>query len=95
MKTYHSFKDVASFQKFLRTKEWKSGELDYVKVNKIVFTMHEYDSSGHNMSWANKKRDMLIDCNTSDRYGRIGFRDAELSLYENYGLLRDDISYAE
>lgn len=94
MKTFHAFKNIDTFQKFLRTKNWNSGELDYVKVDRKVFTMHEYDMSGENMSWGNKKHDMLIDCSTSNRY-KNGFKDATLYLFENYGLLRDDISYAE
>lgn len=95
MKTFHSFKDVNSFQRFLRTQKWRHGELDYVKVNKKVYTIHEYDNEGKNMSWANKKDDELIDCNTSNRYGETGFKDAVLYLFENYGFLRDDINYAE
>lgn len=94
MQTFHSFKDVASFQKFLRTKTWREGELDYVKVSKKVFTMHEYDMEGQNMSWGNKKYDLLIDCNTADRY-KNGFKDAVLYLFKNYGALRNDISYAQ
>ena len=95
MKTFHSFKDVNTFQKFLHKKQWRSGELDYVKVGGRVYTMHEYDNSGQNMSWGNRKHDELIDCNTSNRYGEMGFKDAVLYLFEHYGFLRDDISYAE
>lgn len=95
MKTYYTFKTVKDFERFLHRKNWKSGELDYVTIGKKIFTMHEYDSNGQNMSWANKKHDMLIDCNTSNRYGSSGFTDAKLYRFTKYGALRNDIDYAE
>lgn len=93
--TFYYFKNIEDFQNFLRTKEWKSGELDYITVGDRVYTMHEYDSDGQNMSWANKKHNELIDCDTSNRYGSTGFTDAKLYLFEDYGFLRDDIHYQE
>ena len=54
MKTYYTFKNIRAFQSFLRTKEWKEGELDYITLGNKVFTMHEYDMDGKNMSWGNK-----------------------------------------
>ena len=95
MKTFYTFKDIIEFEEFLHTKQWKSGELDYVTVGGKVFTQHEYDMDGKNMSWGNKKHDTLIDCNTSNRYGSKGFTDAKLYQFENYGLLRNDINYEE
>ena len=94
-KTFFSFKDIDAFEKFLHTKVWDSGQLDYITVGGRVYTMHEYDSGGQNMSWGNKKHDELIDCNTSNRYSPTGFKDAKLYLFESYGLLRDDIHYQE
>ena len=97
MNTFHSFKDAESFQKFLRTKYpkcHKGGCLDYVKVAGIVYTMHEYDMDGQQMSWANKKNNTLIECQTANRY-KQGFKDAVVEAYPDYGLLRDDITYQE
>jgi len=93
MKTYYSFKDVSDFEKFLHSKKWNSGELDYITVNNRIYTIHEYDSNGKNMSWGNREHDELIDCNTSNRYGSTGFTDAKIYLFGDYGLLRDDIHY--
>lgn len=93
-KTFYSFKGVKSFETFLRTKTYKSGELDYVKVGGHIYTMHEYDCDGRYMSWGNKKHDKLIECVTSDRYNN-GFGDAKLYLYHKYGFLRTDINYME
>jgi len=95
MKTFYSFETVEDFEKFLQTKDWKSGELDYVTVGGIVYTMHEYDSDGKTMSWGNKKHDTLVECNTANRYGAHGFSDAKLYLFENWGMWRNDISYHE
>ncbi len=95
MQTFYTFKTLREFARFLRTKEWQSGELDYVTVGKKVYTMHEYDSAGSYMSWGNKKHDTIIECNTSNRYGNTGFKDAILWKFTKYGLLRNDIHYAE
>ena len=92
--TFYSFGDVAELQNFLRTKEWGSGELDYITVRGVVYTMHEYDMDGQQMSWANKKNDTLIECQTANRY-KQGFKDAVVEAYPDYGLLRDDINYQE
>lgn len=92
--TFFSFKDIADFEDFLHTAEWKSGQLDYVTVGGKIFTQHEFDLDGTYMSWGNKKHDTIIECNTSDRYKK-GFKDAKLWLFENYGLLRNDINYWE
>jgi len=85
MKTYYTFKNVRNFDRFLRTKTYNSGELD--------FTMHEYDAEGKYMSWANKKHDTIIECENRDRY--MDMRDTKLSKITKYGFLRDDISYFE
>lgn len=92
MKTHYTFKDIQDFENFLQTKEWKEGELDNVTIAGKVFTMHEYDSSGQYMSWANKKHGIMVDCETTDRY--ISFSDAKVSQFDNDSL-RNDISYAE
>lgn len=93
--TFFTFQTVPDFEKFLHTKKWKDGELDYVTVAGKVYTIHEYDMDGQYMSWGNKANDELIDCTTSNRYSASGFTDAKLYLFENYGMLREDIHYQE
>ncbi len=95
MKTYHTFKDIDRLTAFLRTSKWNSGELDFITVGGIVYTMHEFDDEGKYMNWANKKHDTLIQCDTSNRYSPSGFSDADCWLQENWGMLRSDISYHE
>lgn len=96
MQTYHSFKNRDILEQFLRCKNWKSGELDYITFNKHVFTMHEYDSEGKTMSWGNKKLNTLIEVQTSNRYDKnMGFTDAKVWVFDNYDFLRNDIHYAE
>jgi len=98
MKTYHNFKDIASFQKFLRGGDYpkcheKIGCLDYVKVGGILYTMHEYDIGGRYVNWANKKHNLMIQMDTANRY-QTGYGDAQVEQFEAY-YLRDDISYAQ
>ena len=98
MKTYHSFKTVQGFEKFVKTKYLKtcgheSGCLDYVSVGGIVYTMHEYDDVGRLVSWANKKHNLMIEMETHNRYLR-GYDDAKISLFEPY-YMRNDIAYAQ
>ncbi|MHB8674630.1 MAG: hypothetical protein ACYDAK_13265 [Candidatus Limnocylindrales bacterium] len=100
MKTYHTFKTPELFQKWLQTKhdtchpEMKYGGcLDYVTVAGVLYTMHEYDSAGKTITWANKKHGLMLEMTTSDRYTR-GYSDAEVIAYPS-DWLRNDISYAE
>lgn len=93
MKTFYSFKNPEAFQSFLRTKIWKSGELDYVTVNKIIYTMHEYDLDGKTITWANKKHHKMIELTTKNRY-KNGYSDAQVIEYEPF-YLRTDIYYHE
>lgn len=96
MKTFHSFKNKDILEQFLRCKNWKEGELDYITFDGHVFTMHEYDSEGRSMSWGNQKLNKLIEVETRNRYDKhSGFTDARVYVFENYDCLRNDISYAE
>ena len=96
METFHSFKTKEILEQFLRCKNWKSGEIDYITFDGHVYTMNEYDSEGKIMSWGNKKLDKLIEVNTSNRYDKnIGFTDAKVYVFDNWGLWRNDISYFE
>ncbi len=98
MKTFHTFKDISTFEKFLRTRYQKcthgSGCLDYVRVGGVLYTMQEYDIDGQTITWANKKNDCMIEVNTADRYRR-GYDDAKVYYFAPAPYLRDDISYAE
>ena len=98
MKTFHTFKDAETFQKFLREKYGKChvsgfGCLDYVSVFGRVYTMHEYDSEGKMITWANKKNESMIELETFDRY-KFGYGDSKIMEYKPFGF-RNDISYAE
>ena len=98
MKTFHTFKDVQSFEQFIKTKYLKacghtSGCLDYVSVGGIVYTMHEYDDVGRLVSWANKKHNLMIEMETDNRY-KFGYSDAKISQFEPY-YMRNDINYAQ
>lgn len=97
MKTFHTFKSIAGFQKFLQSGKYPkchdSGCLDYVNVAGVLYTMHEYDMNGRTVTWANKKHWRMIEMTTADRY-KQGYSDAIIEAYEPIGL-RNDISYAQ
>lgn len=97
MQTFHSFKDAANFEKFLRSGKYPechgSGCLDYVKVAGIVYTMHEYDMDGQSVTWGNLKNQTMIEMRTANRY-KAGYSDAEILAYPA-DFLRRDISYAQ
>lgn len=93
METFYSFKSPQDFETFLRTKKWKSGELDYITVGGLVFTMHEYDNDGKYIQWANKKNGLMIELTNSNRY-QNGYEDSTVEQYET-DYFRDDISYHE
>jgi hypothetical protein len=89
--------DVFKNVKELETFYHKGGHLnyDFIVVDKILFTLHEYDMDGQNMNFYNKKHDIKIDIETSNRYGELGFTDAKVYQFNNYGAWRNDIVYAE
>ena len=89
--SFYSFKDAADFQNFLRSGSWKDGELDYITFAGLVYTMHEYDSDGEQITWANKKHNKMVECKTYNRY-RLGYNDAEVFDYDA-PYLRNDINY--
>ncbi len=96
MKTYNKytdekFKDVQAFQDFLQS--GRTLKYDYVIVAGILYTMHEYDMEGKQVTWANKKHGKMIEVNTSDRY-KNGYIDAQVLAYDAW-YLRSDITYAE
>ncbi len=69
------------------------GCLDYVTVGGLVYTMHEFDSDGRTITWANKKHGQMLEMTTSNRY-QNGYSDARVEQYEP-GYFRNDISYAQ
>ena len=93
METYYSFNSPLDFETFLRTKEWKSGELDYITVNGLVYTMHEYDNDGVYIQWANKKHKSMIELTNSNRY-KNGYEDSTVEEYTT-DYFRDDIHYEQ
>lgn len=95
MQTFYSFADITEFQNFLRTASWKDGELDYITVRGAIYTMDEYDSDGLYITWYNKKNDIQIRVDTLNNRYQNGFKDATVSVFDNYGLWRNDITYAE
>lgn len=101
MKTYHTFKDAASFEKYLHDKHEEcevagkyGGCLDYVRVGGVLYTMHEFDEAGKSITWANKKKNMMMQMATRNRYTLGGYNDAGIEIYPA-SYLRTDISYAE
>lgn len=100
MKTFHTFKTLDGFKKYLHTKHEKctlagkyGGCLDYVKVNGTLYTMQEYDHAGQTIIWGNKKKGVNLEMVTADRY-KLGYNDAKVYEYDT-GYMRDDIQYAQ
>ena len=86
---YNTIKDM---QKYVR----KNGCEDYIVVDNILYTMEEYDESGKQIEYYNKRTNNMIMVETSNRYNKeIKFSDAVVELYNNYGVYRNDISYAD
>lgn len=90
--TDEQFKNAQEFEKFLHS--GKILKYDHVIVGGILYTMHEYDNDGREVTWANKKHNSMMSVTTSNRYGYMGYTDAKVEVYEP-GYLRDDIIYAE
>ena len=67
--------------------------IDNVAIEGILFTMDEYDNAGRIVSLYNKRTDTKIEIETSDRYK--SWKDAEVSVFENYGACRNDINYLD
>ena len=82
-----SFKNIDVFQEAIR----KHGKLpDYVKVGNVIYTMDNYDMSGKEVHYGNKKTGKGLLVETEDRYKK-GLKDAIVS--DSSGFLRNDISY--
>jgi len=103
MKTTTPFKRLdryafkkARFQNILEAENYirKNGADDYIAVDNLLYTMEEYDMDGQSITYYNRRTDNMIAVSTSDRY-KNGFSDAKLEIFENYGVYRNDISYAD
>lgn len=85
------FKSVKTFELFLK----KRGKApDIVKIGKIIYTMDEYDSSGKEVHYGNKRTGMSLIVETSNRYGPTKYKDAKVEEV-NLGFYRNDISYVD
>ena len=85
-----TFKTIDNFEKFIR----KNGTPDYVKVNGITFTMDNYDMSGKEISYSNKKKEKTLIVETENRYGETKFTDAKAYIDDMCGY-RTDINYLQ
>ena len=90
--TDDSFKSAEALEKFFRS--GKKLTYDYVIVDGILYTMHEYDMEGRTVTWANEKHSMMLEVSTDDRYSAAGYTDARVAVYPA-SYLRNDITYAE
>ena len=90
---FHGYKNYKNFE-VLEKDIRKNGLKDYFKVNGIVYTQEEYDESGKQVLYANKRTNSGFRVNTSDRY-KEGFGDAKVEFDNNWGFYRDDISYLD
>jgi len=72
----------------------KEGTEDYIAIDNLLYTMMEYDERGAIIQYYNMRTNNMLEIATSNRY-QNGFGDAKLELYENYGVWRNDISYAD
>ena len=90
--TDEEFIDANHFQEFLRA--GKKLKYDYVIVAGILYTMEEYDEAGKQVIWANRKHNLQMSVETSNRYGDTEYTDAVVEIYPA-STWREDITYAE
>jgi len=91
--TDEKFVDAQEFEDFLR--RGQTLKYDYMILGGVLYTMHEYDMDGKQVTWANKKYNTMVEVNTSNRYGERGYTDAEVLFINDPWGLRMDINYAE
>lgn len=84
------FKTIDEMQEYIRNNTTE----DYVVVDNLLYTMEEYDMSGKQITYHNRRTGNTILVETKDRY-KLGFGDAVVSLLKNYGIYRNDIAYAD
>jgi hypothetical protein len=86
----NQFKTVAEAQRFIR----KNGAPDYIAIGNILYTMEEYDMSGKELIYYNKRFDKAVYVQTANRY-KLGFGDANLEIVDEIGRYRQGFFYAE
>jgi len=84
------FKTVEAFQKYVR----ENGTPDIVNVQGILFTMDNYDMTGKEISYGNRKKEKSMFVETENRYGLNKFKDAIVYI-EDMCSYRNDIHYQE
>lgn len=87
----HIFNNIEELQSYIREND---STPDYIAVDGLLYTMHEYDERGRELNYYNKRSDNMIVVITDNRY-EYGFKDAEVELLENYGYYRNDIILAD
>lgn len=85
-----NFDSLSSFASYIV--EMKSTP-DYISVNKVPFSMEEYDNNGEYIYYYNKKLDIKIQVQHINRYNDF----TSLKRLEAYeaGYWRDDITYLQ
>jgi hypothetical protein len=85
------YKTVEDMQKDIR----EHGKCeDYVAVDNVLYTMEEYDNDGQYIDYHNTRTGNTIKVSTENRY-KLGYKDAVVDMYENYGISRNDIVFAD
>lgn len=87
-----NFKSEKHLQKFIR-KEGKAP--DYVLISGILYTMDEYDSSGRQITYYNKRTGLGFLVETRNRYGDTGFTDAVVEEPYDVDCWRIGFNYAD
>ena len=85
------FQNVAELQELMRKED---RTFDYVDIGGILYTMEEYDISGKEISYMNKRTGLGFTVTTKNRY-ECGFGDAEICEPYVVGYYRNDIVHAE
>lgn len=84
------FSSIGEAQTFIR----ENKAPDYLVIDSILYTMDEYDNDGKEITYYNKRTGNALRVWTDNRY-HDGFGDAQVELLENYGVWRNDITYAD
>lgn len=93
---FFHFQNAREFETFLRTKYIAGSEkIDYIDIAGILYTMEEYDMSGKEISYYNKRTGLGFAVCTSNRYSETGFKDATLCAPYVTGFYRNDISFVD
>lgn|SRR3990167_876869 len=93
---FYHFKDVKQFETFLQTSYEKGSEkIDYIDIAGILYTIEEYDMDGKQIMYYNKRTGLGFQIDTENRYGTLGFADAEVCEPYEVGCYRNDINFID